>query len=382
MYQYQVPKRHSGYLTLITLLAGLALIFVGAYLKNKDLGLQLGIFSLEAGIFSLFLMVLGVSMLVVCLTNGLLLKETKEKLNEMLEGKLTRFQNTQVEFLKHSFVITGKAIAYKLEDILAPRYKVTLADNNQCKIEPDQHTFEKLGRHIQQYVKNFVISPHNKGANERTILINGITLKDFVDPGNPLSNSIAKAIKETSHEASKHSLGDRKLVIRAMMLSPHCEAIKFRKTCLNPQQPQTQLIDEEVESIFYQPSSKNKAGEPVYQADGRRLQGDIEYSVRAFKNMSHIIETKQAAVRLELKQTVFLPPAYFIMTEEFIFIEHYHLGRENLNGYNKCMVGTVPIFQFAAGSPVYENMRKHFEFLWNVEQNKELNQLFRVEQII
>ena len=58
------------------------------------------------------------------------------------------------------------------------------------------------------------------------------------------------------------------------------------------------------------------------------------------------------------------------------------LGRENMNDVYKCLVGTVPMFQFAAGSPVYENMRKHFEFLWAVDLNDELNQTYRVEVLI
>jgi predicted DNA-binding ribbon-helix-helix protein len=380
MYQYQVPKKHHNYRILATLVAGLALIGVGTYVEYGQFNIRVGSTVLEYWIISLFLMVLGASALVVCLTSGLLLSETKEKLNNMLEERLDRFQETQVELLKHSFSVTGHALAYKLEDILAPRYKLIAADNGLRSIEPNPPTFEKLAKHIRVYVKNFINQPLNKEQQDKIILINGITLKDLVDPGNPLSNSITNAVKELSYEARKRSIGDRKLIIRAMMLSPHCEAINFRKTFMSNPQPQVQPVDEEVDSFFYQ-SSQEKT-KPASQNVGRRLQGDIEYSVRAFKNLSHIIETKQSAVTLELKQTVVLPQAYFIITEDYIFIEQYHLARENLNGYYKCMVGTVPMLQFAAGSAVYENMRKHFEFLWNIESNKELNQVFRVEKLI
>jgi hypothetical protein len=380
MYRYEVPKQHHSHYILATLIAGLALIGLGVYVEKGQLSISLGSFVLEYWIISLFLMVLGASALVVCLTSSLLLKEIKERLNDMLEEKLDRSQKVQVSFLRHSFSVTGQALAYKLEDILAPRYRLLITDDGQRSINPNPQTFEKLALHIQSYVRDFISS--SEGSKEKLILVNGITLKDLVDPGNPLSNSITKAVKELSYEARKRSIGERRLVIRAMMLSPRCEAVNLRKTYkqANPQ-PQASAVDEEVENFFQNYPLQNQT-RPITETVEERLQGDIEYSIRAFKNLAHIIETKHSAVKLELKQTVVLPPAYFIITDDYIFIEQYHLGRERLNGYYKCLVGTVPMFQFAAGSAVYNNMRKHFEFLWEVESNKELNQLFRVERLI
>ncbi len=382
MYKYRAPKKRRSYYMLITMIIGLALIGSGVYAEYGQLRIKIGGFVLEYWIISLFLMVLGASSLVVCIVSGLLLGETKEKLNDMLGDSLDKFQKVQMDFLKHTFSVTGQSLAYKLEDILDPRYRIVVAANGQRGIEPNPQTFDKLARHIRTYTNDFIASPVRKGQKDTVILINGITLKDLVDPGNQLSNAITQAIKELSYESRKRSLGDRKLIIRAMMLSPQSETINFRRTyggSVPSHKPM--VIDEEIETFFQQYPIKNQTDEAAQEVE-ERLHGDIEYSIRAFKNLTHIIETKRSAVKLELKQTVVLPSAYFIITNDFIFIEQYHLGRENINGKYKCLVGTVPMFQFAADSPVYDNMRKHFEFLWTVDLNKELNQVFRVEQLI
>ncbi len=382
MYKYQAPKKRRSYHMLVTMVIGLVLIGAGVYAEYGQLRIKLGSFVLEYWIISLFLMVLGASALVVCIVSGLLLGETKEKLNDMLGERLDRFQKVQMDFLKHTFSVTGQSLAYKLEGILDPRYRLVVAANNQRSIEPNPQTFDKLARHIRAYTNDFMSSPIKKGQKNRVILINGITLKDLVDPGNQLSNSITQAVKELSYESRKRNLGGRQLIIRALILSPQSEAINLRRTYKGSvPSPQPTVVDEEIETFFQQYPMKDQTSDATAEAE-ERLQGDIEYSIRAFKNLAHIIETKHSAVRLELKQTVVLPSAYFIITDDYIFIEQYHLGRENINGNYKCLVGTVPMFQFAAGSPVYDSIRKHFDFLWTVDSNKELNQVFRVEQLI
>lgn len=382
MHKYQTSQGSRSYYMVTMLVIGLLLIGSGVYVEYGQLRLNFGSFVLEYWIISLFLMVLGASALVVCLASSILLKETKDKLNDMLEKKLDRFQKVQIDFLKYSFSVTGQALTYKLKDILDPRYRLVTDASGQRGIEPNPHTFDALAKHIRSYVKEFMSSPTKGGQKDKMILINGITLKDIVDPGNSLSASITQVVKELSYESRKRNIGNQRLVIRALMLSPQSDATDFRKSYrLSKPNIQTAPADEEIETFFQRyplQDQTNSESESV----GERLHGDIEYSVRAFRNLAHIIETKRSLVKLELKQTVVLPPAYFIMTEDYIFIEQYHLGRENINDTYKCLVGTMPMFQFSAGSPVYENMRKHFEFLWTVDSNKELNQTYRVETLI
>jgi len=338
------------------------------------------LFTDDYRLLALFLMVLGASGVVACLTRGLLLRETSANLTSMVEEKLTEAQKIQINFLKRSFSVTAQSLEYHLQDILAPRYRLVVGEDGRRSVEPNLRTFEKLADHLKHYIKEFINNPPDKDQRERFILVNGITLKDLVDPGNPLSNCISNMVKELSYETRKQAMGKRRVVIRALMLNPTCASLNLRRNIMHPTpSANPSAANKKVEDFFQQLPSQARA--KISEAEDR-LRGDIEYSIRAFRNLTHIIETKHSALTVELKHTIVLPPAYFIMTEEYVFMELYHLGRENFNGSSRCLVGLVPILQFSCASPMYKYLRKHFEFLWQIEQDRELNKIYRVETLI
>ncbi len=317
MYKYDAPKKRSIPYLIVSLVVALLLIGIGIYVKHNQINIYIAGVVLSFDVISLFIMVVGASVLVLSLTNGILIKETEDELICMLEDKINKAQRTQINFLKHSFSVTSQALMYGLEDILSPRYKVSVDDEGEKSIELNTRTYEKIAEHLHCCVKNFIHNPPTKDEKDRILLVNGITLKDFSDAGNPLSNYINTAIKELGMESRKRKLGNRKFIIRALALSPQASAVNFRKSFIGESNPSAG--QKEIKDFFQQYPLQNN-GEISSQTTERRLKSDIEYSIRSFKNLQHTIESKKSAIKLELRETAVLPPAYFIITDDYLFI--------------------------------------------------------------
>lgn len=71
--------------------------------------------------------------------------------------------------------------------------------------------------------------------------------------------------------------------------------------------------------------------------------------------------------KFEVKLFDFIPEAYMIMTDEYLFLEQYHMGRpKNLQDYF-CVGGLVPIFKFNKKSQTYSYMLNQLDTIWKSE---------------
>lgn len=90
---------------------------------------------------------------------------------------------------------------------------------------------------------------------------------------------------------------------------------------------------------------------------------DIENSIIFLEKMKKSGTTK---AKIDVHVYDFPPIAYLIITDEFMFIEQYHLApspRMDLG----CIGGQVPFLQMNSNSKFYRVMKEHFMYVW---QNK------------
>jgi hypothetical protein len=81
----------------------------------------------------------------------------------------------------------------------------------------------------------------------------------------------------------------------------------------------------------------------------------------------------------------FVPQAWFVITDEEIFLEPYHMAGNgfkskfphNFSDNDTCVGGRVPIFTFKKGSTLYEAMSDYFDWLWKHDDQNVFNQNFQ-----
>lgn len=100
--------------------------------------------------------------------------------------------------------------------------------------------------------------------------------------------------------------------------------------------------------------------------------GDVEDSLRQIGKLRKWHQTK-ASWSLEVRLYNFLPQAWFIITDEEIFLEPYHMADtahlkktfcESFHDRDHCCGGRVPIFVAKNESAFYEAMSHYFDWLW------------------
>jgi hypothetical protein len=191
-------------------------------------------------------------------------------------------------------------------------------------------------RRIQEQVFISTVSAILTNA-QKEILIMGISLRKFLDSGQPLYRLI--------HDFCSH---DKDIKIRLLFVDPFSLSTGLRSAV---EQNLTVLYEE------------------------GQLFSDLDSSVFGINSEKRSCVTKNQ-FSLDARFYSCQIPFFMIQTHETLLMEPYHLGRAPDDP--PCIGGFVPMVQFEAGSSMYDRVTQHFEFVWDfVKTNEE----FRVRAI-
>lgn len=70
-------------------------------------------------------------------------------------------------------------------------------------------------------------------------------------------------------------------------------------------------------------------------------------------------------IKMEIHTYDFVPVAFIVMTEAYLFLEQYHFGRLPDERPGECIGGLTPIIQFESDSTTYQIIKKHFQYIWD-----------------
>lgn len=110
-----------------------------------------------------------------------------------------------------------------------------------------------------------------------------------------------------------------------------------------------------------------------------KLCQDIILSIRELGNILHGASKGNVKMfDLTLKMYNYAPKALYLRVDDQAYIESYHDGFPREQGdmdskVTKCLGKAVPIIEFDARSNLGEIYRSHFDYLWNVSQEINLN---------
>ena len=91
---------------------------------------------------------------------------------------------------------------------------------------------------------------------------------------------------------------------------------------------------------------------------------------------------------IEVRYSTLTPLAFMIRTDEYTFVEQYHLGNLKII-YTKireedrkslCLGGYVPLFMFKNTSDISKLMKSHFENMWELMRDNDLKKVFEKTQ--
>ncbi|MCL5062861.1 MAG: hypothetical protein M1443_06600 [Nitrospirae bacterium] len=129
--------------------------------------------------------------------------------------------------------------------------------------------------------------------------------------------------------------------------------------------------------------------------DPRCIQRDVENALRGKRSLTKSWQVEGNIRKddrelhprwsITIKFYNFMPHAWYVITDEEIFIEPYHLAGNgfkskfphNFTDNDPCVGGRVPIFVFQKGSTLYEAMNDYFEWLWKHDDKNVFNQNFQ-----
>jgi hypothetical protein len=121
--------------------------------------------------------------------------------------------------------------------------------------------------------------------------------------------------------------------------------------------------------------------DPVY------IQRDVENALRGKARLEKTWKEKgsQPQWSIAIKFYNFIPQAWFVITDEEIFIESYHMAGNgfkskfpnNFTDNDPCVGGRVPIFIAKKGSTLYEAMSDYFDWTWQHDDQNVFNQNFQ-----
>lgn len=224
--------------------------------------------------------------------------------------------------------------------VFPPRHPAK-GELNQTALET-KFPFE-AGRYLVEYLIKYITDNLNP---EKVIKVCGIANQDFFMPG----SSIFKLLE--SWAISHQNKSEMKLNMQAILLNPESKAAQMRCHV-----EYGKVLEDYKKSFVYQ---------------------DIKGSI---DGIERFLSRKLEGFNLEVKLTDSLPQAWFMITNEFVFFEPYHLGRQHLEEEEYfCIGGRIPVIQANRNSEYYTYFDNHFKFLWNVE-NTPLANFFPISNI-
>jgi len=212
--------------------------------------------------------------------------------------------------------------------VFPPRH-IAKGELGQTALET-KFSFEAGGYLVKYLIKYLKDNPNP----EKIIKVYGISNQDFFMPG----TSIFKLLESWAISQQDKSEMKSKLNIQAILLNPESEAAQMRCHV-----EYGKVLDDYTKSFIYQ---------------------DIKGSIDGIKRF---LSRKLEGFNLEVKLTDSLPQAWFMITNEFVFFEPYHLGRQHSEEVEYfCIGGRIPVIQANRNSEYYTYFNNHFKFLWCV----------------
>lgn len=202
---------------------------------------------------------------------------------------------------------------------------------------PESGTTTTIDKYLSMYLKS---------SGMKTIRAYGIALRKLFHQGSVLSNTLL--------ENEEHFIKNCDLDMKAIILDPNSEAARMRSKIEGAAVCSNQKIDRSC-----------------------IVQTDILLSIDNVKIVAEHFKEDQFSV----KTCHYLPPMWFLMTHERLFFEQYHIGRTEDRPHYQCLGGTVPVIVTGKSSPWYKYFENHFNFLWGLDNNTNLNEVFHVQRI-
>ncbi len=152
--------------------------------------------------------------------------------------------------------------------------------------------------------------------------------------------------------------------VKVMLAEPQGYGAVVRCAIENPDDPL--CVQRDVENVLRGKSSLAKS----WQREGSIRENNRESQPRWF---------------ITVKFYNFIPQAWFVITDEEMFIEPYHMAGNgfklkfpsNFTDNDPAVGGRVPIFVFNRGSFFYEAMNDYFDWLWKHDDQNVFNQRFQ-----
>lgn len=300
-------------------LFGLVFLIAGALFKEK-----------LHEVFFLVIIQLGIAGIIVSLAETFLLERTKEEMGKLVTKSSDKIK-TAVE---ETFPIIKQAEKNGIESILYPRYEIIGRERQPTK------TMIELDEYLINYLENPKI-------DKKILRFFGISCRDFSSHRGP-HNHIFWDVT-----GGKIKL-PAKLSIQVLIMDKDSASARERAAVEYGKKPEDINLKE---TIVYKDLTESYVG--------------------AINLLEDISRNPISNFGIEIKLFDFLPEAYTIMTDEFLFIEQYHVGRpKDFEGYF-CLGGLVPVIKYRNGSDMYVYMTRQFDLVWNSDRT----QFFKVKAL-
>ncbi|MDA8215393.1 MAG: hypothetical protein M0Z64_08980 [Nitrospiraceae bacterium] len=264
--------------------------------------------------------------------------QASDKVEELFRKYNEEAQNTIRQQLNTRFDLLKKAEYNGLIGILPPRrdrYKDPITNKQQNEITDSR-------------IKSSLI----KTKNVKIFCISG---REF------LSQTTEGKFYDVFLQKAKDN---EEFNVKVMLAEPQGYGAVVRCAIENPDDPL--CVQRDVENVLRGKSSLAKS----WQREGSIRENNRESQPRWF---------------ITVKFYNFIPQAWFVITDEEMFIEPYHMAGNgfklkfpsNFTDNDPAVGGRVPIFVFNRGSFFYEAMNDYFDWLWKHDDQNVFNQRFQ-----
>jgi len=207
-------------------------------------------------------------------------------------------------------------------------------------LQPTNEKFSNTNNVIDNYLSNYLNDPDKP---HKVIKAYGIALRRMFSP----EGVFKKTILQKGFQGS--------VDFRAIILNPSSEAAKTRSIVEGANKCDDNIKPEEC--IVFQ---------------------DITLS----KQMIEFLKKSMGPDQFKVKTTNFLPQMKFLMTDEVLFFEQYHIGKKDpLSVDYHCLGGSVPTIQTGNRSYWYKYFNYQFDYLWTITKNDRINEFFGMDDV-
>ncbi len=135
----------------------------------------------------------------------------------------------------------------------------------------------------------------------------------------------------------------------------------FEKKLLSPRSFEDK--DEIVRILLIDPFSQAAKDRANVEQHGKNY-WDTDIKEDTFKAIERIEELKEKSAKIDARFYSHTPVMFVLRTDDYMFIEPYHLGFVETTGTLGCIGKQVPLFLVTSRSGLFERICKHFDNIW------------------